>query len=1649
MPEGFGAFGSDFGGFGRTDVLAPYKPTPYEVAAEQRGQQEGTQNDSLFATALKAPSRLFGAESIRGAIAGYATGGVEGALEGAAHGYGWLTDLVGLTDHAQHDTSFADIRKAFGNTQQSGAADFIINLAGDILTDPSSFVTIFGKVGTAATTGITQYASIAKSLEIGERAFLKFKYPFLPAIGMGFPIADPLLKTMGFNSLSLNLAKGIDRIASAVRVGPIGSMLSAFTTNLPPIADPEAARAWVAAKNALKETPQALESSWLQVWAQTPRDAQEYVLQSPSAQRVLREMRERGLTSFDQEHTLREILGRPAEVLTPASAVQEAGRVAGVGDIRSPAQKAFESGVASAGQKQAQVIESAREGLLGDLDSVMARLKDDPTLKTALDGHLVRSADFMRKLGDKELAEGLINSQLEFYVPRDINPAARDLINSRVGTLLPDDFAQGRKFSDLTTIEANAVVRKIGTKLTGYQPLEDIAKQAEQEAGWFAQIFDKPFLKQLRKVDPDAADLFSVNPIFADFLRVRRSGIKLGQQEFWKQAISAVSKGSVAAKDLAAKADEVAQYTGQGLIPVVVAQGKKVEFPNLANFAEEQLGYDVRARYVAHRSRLGAEVDNVLGGEKANLDYTLDQLHTARDLPNAETADFAIKDADDYATVQMKTALAEERNAAEARQVLQDARKGLLGYGPAETPPLPFVEQGSLIRPRRGYLYRSFDDINDMRPSPFRPGSGYRNDLPSSHPINNEIKWNPKGKAASEGFQWANLDRGFVVEFPAGAEAGVVEGGAYKNLSKEAWSTPTGKTGQPSRIFYGVDSPPAEFESLRKRFPNTQFIGVKDDWTDALGNMVTSEDENAFKAVSVHAFTGLHDRSGAALAAYEQAAANADRRIAAAGASAAERTRLANQIADLDAEAKFLNKSLKDAEQQATAAGREFDAASKGADLNPAAADQAAERSAAADRFAAQHRQAVEARLADIAEQRAAAVSDHAEWSSLKDDLALARNPNARKRLIDAELRDLSAEASDRLTRARTNRLSVQQAIADQINDLKGDYRQFADSISTDASRAKTVLQAMKDDGTHGQKAAAAIFAQRSAAKDGMIEFNALTQAQKDALTRRAPDALIHFVDPADKVAATSYFNDLTKADPLRKYSLIRNLDAATGVWKAWTVGNVMFLNARVRDFVVGLAMLGFGRGGVVKGSAVVDAMAASKAFRTVMGGGGTLEDVGSKVLFKGVPAEFDNASKVLSYLADHGQIDSGLVRDEILQSSSDAVKMVGHTRVTDFFSKNAFRIDPKSNPFTRAGYEVANFGDNWVKIAGFLDGLKRGETPEAALDFVRKWTYNPLRDATSFTRFGLRRAVPFGQFATWAIQRSAEQLFTQPGTIGWIQKMQDNAARVPPLGGDPIDKGFNTILPDFIKDGLGVPYKNTPTGPRYFLFGGYLPAAELGKLATAIEGVGGGNESADKAGPLYRYIVSQLNPFAKLAIEEAVNRDSFTGAEIKAYEGQSREMFGAAVPARWYQLFRQVRILSELDKLNVINLPQAKVMIDAVDRGATLGDREQLPAVERYLTSAFGVAPRSYQVDVAEQVREARREAANRVGEMEARLRNTVQRAPEGPKRSQNIEALRQELLQAAVDSKSVEDLAREYQVPRTIQRKASATLAFPRLGR
>jgi hypothetical protein len=443
------------------------------------------------------------------------------------------------------------------------------------------------------------------------------------------------------------------------------------------------------------------------------------------------------------------------------------------------------------------------------------------------------------------------------------------------------------------------------------------------------------------------------------------------------------------------------------------------------------------------------------------------------------------------------------------------------------------------------------------------------------------------------------------------------------------------------------------------------------------------------------------------------------------------------------------------------------------------------------------------------------------------------------------------------------------------------------------------------------------------------------------------------------------------------------------------------------------------------------------------MAGHGTIEELGAKVAIKGVPAEFSTADRVLTFLSDNGVLDSGLIRDAVMESSATAVRAGGATPWTDFFSRKIFSPSPTTNPLTRKGYEVANFGDNWVKITGFIDGLKRGETPQQALDFVRRNTYTPRANATTFMKSKVARAFPFGEFASWAMATTVRQFIEKPGTVSWIEKMQRNAATSVGVSDD-----MERILPDFVKDGLGVPYKKTPAGPAYFLFGGYLPAAELSKLASALESIGKPVEEG-KAGPVYRYLVGQLNPIAKLSIELLVNSDSFSGAEIEAYEGQAKEMFGVAVPAKVYQTFRQIRLLSELDRLNVINLDQARLMVNAVERGQKLGSREELPIAERLASSAFGVLPKQYQIDAAEQVREARRHDQNRRSAAAARLRGQLENAPPGAKRDANIEALRKELIEGAADAAQTEAAAREYGAEQKIQSRSRATLGFGRIGR
>lgn len=1389
MPDGFGNFGS-FGGPQQVDELAPYRPTPLETQAELQTRDRGQDEPGWFQTALEFPEKL-AAHGLRGAIKGYAEGGVSGALDGLAHGGPWafLSDWLGITDGYARKTYTTDIRRVFGDTQQSGFVDGFLNFAGDVLTDPSAFVSLFGKTGALAKLGAgalptvdkagnivrTTYASVAKSLEVGERATFVLHYPFLPKVGFGIPLVDPLFETLGFKSVSLNLAKGLDAWASHARVGPVGKLLRAFSSNIAPVADPEMARAVREAGLKLRETPFAVESAYLQVFAQTPREMQEYVLKTPAAQRVLRELRERGLHSFDESHTLKAILEQPyASIMPDVGAAERAGGIAGVGDIRNATDVSRETILASQAAKESSVIGEVRESISRDVDAVASDLAKRPGAQKEFDGLIQRQVAFMEKLGDKEVAEGLLNSQMEFYVPRNINSEAARQINARFDTFLRQhdqktvntamSFMQKRQFTDLTTIEANAIVYELGSKATGYIPLKELA--GNEELGFFAKIFDKPFIKSLRKADPDAADFFAVNPITADFLRAKASGKALAGAEYRRMAIRAISKGEIRAADLAAKAEDVQRFADQGLVPVVEGRGGRWEPQPEADFVMEQMGRDESSRVMRQRSVIQDRIDSALKAENADLKFTQQQLQQAHDL---------------------------------------------------------------------GSIRYSDDEARAMQRARAQDGS-------------KAVKHDSRAMTEGE--------------------------------------------------FLGADF---------------RVLAVDDHATVSMKSALMKEQD------ALRQWNAVRD---------------------------AKRGLVGAEVDAVRAEAKATGKKLE----------------------------------------------------------------------------------------------ELSSEATERLTWAKTNSKAARQAISENLDEVTRDYNEWAASLGSDAKAAKEELTRLRANGTDGAMAAKHARAYREAARQGFVNFAALSPEQQAAIARRAPDSAVHFVDPKDFRGVVEYHDSLTKPDPLRGNSIVRALDNATQFWKAWTVAP--FAQSRSRDYLSGVLTYSLARGRPPGISAIWDGHAAANVFRKVMSGAGTIEELGAKHLIKGVAdPRFQNVGQVLTYLADHGQLDSGFVRDTLMQSEAVASRAVGGVRAGDFVSKKMLSPRPSVNPIARAGYQVANYGDNAVKIMGFIDGLKRGETADVALDFVRTWTYSAVSNPTSFIKNIVRRAVPFGTFSHWAIGRTAEALLTKPGMVTWIDKMQRNAARVPPWDGGEIPESMNAVLPDFIKDGIGVPYKNTKTGPAYFVLGSYLPMGEVARLAAAVDAIG----KPDSSG-VYRYVVNQLNPFAKLLIEEVANKDSYSGAEVEAYEGQAKEMFGVAVPSRWYQAFKNIRMLSELDRLNVINLPQLKIMADAVERGTTLGNREQLPIAERLATSAFGVLPKAHQVDVAEEVRGGRRDAEKRNAEAVGRLRYQVAAAPQGQKRDQNIEALRQELLEAAGDAAQVSEVTRAYGVVDTINKKARRTMSFGR---
>lgn len=133
-----------------------------------------------------------------------------------------------------------------------------------------------------------------------------------------------------------------------------------------------------------------------------------------------------------------------------------------------------------------------------------------------------------QRLGLVDEMEGLLNQTMEFYLPRNLSPKYREMLN-----VASSKFFEGRKVQDMSALEFNLFVHEYGTKLTNGRPVSMMAKEGHvtvMEA--LTKLFPEDLVKTLMKAGRagdeaamDTAGFLVTNPFYNIWRRIEQSSL--------------------------------------------------------------------------------------------------------------------------------------------------------------------------------------------------------------------------------------------------------------------------------------------------------------------------------------------------------------------------------------------------------------------------------------------------------------------------------------------------------------------------------------------------------------------------------------------------------------------------------------------------------------------------------------------------------------------------------------------------------------------------------------------------------------------------------------------------------------------------------------------------------------------------------------------------------------------------------------------------------------------------------------------------------------------------------------------------------------------------------------------------------------------
>lgn len=510
-----------------------------------------------------------------------------------------------------------------------------------------------------------------------------------------------------------------------------------------------------------------------------------------------------------------------------------------------------------------------------------------------------------------------------------------------------------------------------------------------------------------------------------------------------------------------------------------------------------------------------------------------------------------------------------------------------------------------------------------------------------------------------------------------------------------------------------------------------------------------------------------------------------------------------------------------------------------------------------------------------------------------------------------------------------------------------------------------------------------------------------------------------------------------------------RMLDHFPNWWKRTTV--LPWPQSRVRDVVSNLSLLLMGgmRHGI---SATQDTFDLLSRHKRMLNEGLSEDEAFKGALYK-IRDKAGNAVNIsgveaLKHLRQKGLLDSGYVADELMQSMDETVRLYapqsGKEAAKDWVDVLDLRQLVKGGPtrsgLVKLGMKVSAGADNYTKVIGYMDALKRGMDPDEAADHVRKFLWNPAHAYYSRAeRYALRRLIPFYTWSKFAVGLMTEQFLSRPGVVNFWDKIQKNMRTNPALTfdseGEPVGDADEDILAArAINQRMGVPWRMTKHGPEYFLFDGYIPHAEIPQFANmflgaskvvlnALPGVDikqgpGGDEAIS-------WWAERLTPAIKVPLELARNESFYTQQDIEYYAGEQGTMLGVPMTKKQQHLFEQVRLLREVNTLlrgQSVRTLRADIEASKIDDPRTFWTK--------LLSSGFGPAPRVRPINLERAINRAEVEAQTERGKLRARLRDNIETPDRGQVDENNREAIVEEMTRVQANLLRIEDLRNRFKI-------------------